>query len=396
MPRTIGLVAFLACAAVAAVAGAVILPPPPPPPIVTVVVPPPVGVPGAAAAAVPGVTPPAQQRVSFSIADAEPVEEGKAIVFHIVRAGDDGQAHEIGLDYPKNANLLVDHPRSFRFEPGEPSRRDLSLETVPGLPGDGNHDVEVALVPTKGTEIGVPRVGSGTITDIPLPATAATYRLQPDPNAKREQNVSFTLFRTSPQTPATVPYRVEQDGSELIADGAAPRQATFRGNELDTPIIIPAAQFSPCGGSLTVRLSQPDGTELSATAEFSEPVPDWCNPPPRRSWWDMLIDDYGPDLVVLVLVGIALTGAAVAHFIFKPPVEAGPTPEPPGSDGGEDPLPETQADVQPSLEIKPGAAVFHPLEEPVSRWPKFSADVTIEPGDLYVTQPLPRLESDDG
>lgn len=371
MPRTIGLVVVLFGAVVAAVAGAV-TPPPPPPPIPGAIafVPPPAGVPGAAAAAVVP-NPPSAPQVSFSISNADPVAEGKALIFHITRTGDDGQVHEVGLDYPKNANLLADHPRTFRFEPGEPSQRDLSLNTVSGLPGDGNHDVEVALVPTKGTEIGVPRVATGTITDVPLPP-AVNYGLQADPDAKREQNVSFTLTRTSPQTPAAVPYRVEQDASELTADAATPRQANFPGDELSTPIIIPAAQFSPCGGPLTVRLSQPDGTELSATAEFSEPVPDWCNPPPPPPWWIILIDWMRVN-IALVLGGIALIGGTIAHHIFKPPVE-----------------------VEPSLEIKPGAASFQPLEDPASRWPKFSADLTIEPGDFRVTQPLPRLEPDDG
>jgi hypothetical protein len=395
MPRTIGLVAILVFAAVAAVAGAV-TPPPPPPPIATVVVPPPVGVPGAAAVAVPGVPPPAQRRVSFSIADAAPAEEGKPLTFRITRSGDDGRAHEVRLNYDKNPSLLVNPPPSIRFEPGEPAQKDLVLQTAPGLPGGGNNDVEVRISSADdGAFIGVPRVGTGTITDVPLPP-AVTYGLQADPNAKREQNVSFTLTRTGSLTPADVPYRVEQDQMDLFADAPSPPQARFLEGERSTQIIVPAAQFSPCGGSLTVRLSQPDGTELSATAEFSEPVPDRCNPPPRRSWWDIMIDDYGLDLVVLVLVGIALTGAAVAHFIFKPPVEAGPTPEPPVPHGDDNPMPETQADVEPSLEINPGAASFQPLEEPVSRWPKFSADVTIEPGDSYVTQPLPALEPDDG
>jgi hypothetical protein len=371
MPRTIGLVAILVFAAVAAVASAVI-PPPRPAPIATVVVPPPAGVPGAAAAAVPGATPPAQRRVSFSIADSAPAEEGKPLTFRITRSGDDGRVHEVRLNYDKNPSLLVNPPPSIRFEPGEPAQKDLVLQTAPGLPGGGNNDVEVRISSADdGAFIGVPRVGTGTITDVPLPP-AVTYGLQADPNAKREQNVSFTLTRLGSLTPADVPYRVEQDQRDLFADAPSPPQARFLEGEPSTQIIVPAAQFSPCGGSLTVRLSQPDGTELSATAEFSEPVPDWCNPPPPPPWWIILIDWMRVN-IALVLGGIALIGGIIAHHIFKPPVE-----------------------VEPSLEIKPGAASFQPLEEPASRWPKFGADVTIEPGDSYVTQPLPALEPDDG
>jgi len=346
-------------------------PPPPPIPAAAVVVPPPAGVPGAAAAAVPPPPPAVSKPVSFSIADAVPAEEGKAIVFHITRTGDDGQAHEIGLDYPKNANLLVEHPRSFRFEPGEPSQRDLSLNTVPGLPGDGPHDVEVALVPTRGIEIGVPRVGTGTITDVPLPPQP-TYSITPDGPASREQDVSFTLTRTAPLTPATVPYRVEQDQNDLFADALNPPQAKFPEGERSTRIVIPAAQFSPCGGPLIVRLSQPEGTEISAAAEFSEPVPAWCNPTPDPWWKRLLI--WMQDNWPAVLGGVALIAGTVAHHI----------------------LPRPTVDIEPSLEIESGTASFQPLEEPASRWPKFGADVTIEPGDSYVTQPLPALEPDDG
>ena len=371
MPRTIGLVAILVFAAVAAVASAV-TPPPPPSPIGAVVVPPPAGVAGAAAAAVPGVPPPAQRRVSFSIADAAPAEEGKPLIFRITRSGDDGRAHDVRFTYEKDPALLVDPPRSLRFEPGEPSQKDLVLQTAPGLPGDGQHEIQVLISSADdGAFIGVPRAATGTITDAPLPVV--TYQLQADPNAKREQNVSFTLTRTGSLTPADVPYRVEQDQGDLFADAPSPPQARFLEGEPSTQIIVPSGQFSPCGGSLTVRLSQPDETELSATAEFSEPVPDWCNPPPPPPpWWIILIDWMRVN-IALVLGGIALIGGIIAHHIFKPPVE-----------------------VEPSLEIKPGAASFQPLEEPASRWPKFGADVTIEPGDSYVTQPLPALEPDDG
>ena len=88
--------------------------------------------------------------------------------------------------------------------------------------------------------------------------------------------------------------------------------------------------------------------------------------------WRLVLDWLGANLP-LVLGGIALASAVVLDKILKPFVT-----------------------VHPSCTIAPGTPAFRALEQPVSRWPEVRADVAMEPGDLHVTQPLPRSEPPDG
>ena len=384
MPRTIGLVAILACAVVAAMAGAV-PPPPPPPPIVTAVLPPPAGVPGAAAVAV-------QQRVSFSIADAAPAEEGKPLTFRITRTGDDGRAHEVHVSVGPE-NLVAEREKTVRFEPGDPAQKDVPFQTAPGLPGDGPHVVQALLDRVEETaSIGVPRAASGTINDVPLPPPPpkpVTYSITSNGPASRGTELHFTVTRSAPLGPAQLSYRVDREG--FMAETGFPLSVDFPEGEASVPLVVPSGEYSVCDGSVSVTLD--DGAGTQAAAEFSDPPPGPPTCGTRTNWWDIFIEWLGPN-AALVIGGVCFVGGIIAHHLLpKPSADRRPPVEDP-ADGER--LSETQADVEPSLEIKPGTASFRPLEEPVSRWPKFSADVTIEPGDLYVTQPLPRLEPDDG
>lgn len=317
----------------------------------------------------PPPPPPLPRPVSFSITDAAPAQEGQPITFHIIRTGDDGRAHDVGLDYPGNANLLVDHPRSFRFEPGDPSQKDLSLNTGTGLPGDGNHDVQVALVPTKGTEIGVPRLAKGTITDAPLPPPPANviYQIKLDQPVARGGDLRFTVSRTGPLGPASLEYRVDQPAAMLAVDAVAPR-IEFPEGKADVPLVVSAGQYLPCYDPPVVTLE--DGKETNAAGSFTDPPSaDACREH-WPNWWDEFVDSFGPNLP-LALAAAALGAAVLARMIWKPP-------------------------IVPSCKIGLGMPSFQPIEDPVSRWPPFSADVVIEPGERSVTQPLPRVEPTDG
>ncbi len=392
MPRTIGLVAILACAAVAAVAGAVTppLPPPPPPPIAVTI--PAQGVAGAAAVPVAPPPPAVSKPVSFSISNAEPADEGKPLTFPMSRSHDDKRDHEIRLYYEPDSSLLVNPPQSISLKPGENA---LVLQTAPGLPGGGNHTITVFIAPgDANTTIGV-RSASGTITDVPLPPRP-TYSITLDAAASRGTELRFTVTREGPRDRVRLTYSVTQD-ARTLKDAETEPAVEFPEGKDSATLVIPGNLYLPCGSEPVVTLSDSAGTQRAA--EFSDPPAPDCpggGGEERKPWYQPfieIIDDLGPNLA-LVLGGIAFIGGVIGHFLIpKPPIDPPPPMEQP-RDGER--LPETQADVEPSLEIKPGAASFQPLEDPVSRWPKFSADVTIAPGDLYVTQPLPRLEPDDG
>ena len=390
MPRTIGLVAIMVCAVVAAAVGAVTPAPPPPPPVVAVVIQPPAGVPGAAVAtAAPGVVPP-QQRVSFSISNAAPVEEGEKLTFRITRSGDDGQAHEVHVSFDPR-NLVTVPEQILRFEPGDAAQKDLLVQTAPGLPGDGNHDVRALLDRVSDGTIGVPREATGTVTDVPLPEKV-TYGITSDGSADRGADLHFTVRRTGPLGPAKLPYSVAQDGATLTLDMQPQPAVEFAEDSDRAPLVVPGELYQVCGSPPWVTLQ--DGAETNAQAQFSNPPPDYCRPPPP--WYDPIIkifDPNDPKFPIVIVVIVLITGITTYRIIRKPRSKAGSSGG--GADDGDD-LPKSLDDIEPSLEINPGPASFHALEEPASRWPKFTAEVTIEPGGFYVTQPLPRLEPDDG
>ena len=177
-------------------------PPPPPPPPAAVI---PAAAPGAA---VNPDRPPVEvyQNVSFSILDAAPVEAGKILIFRVNREGDDGRVHQVNLSY-SGGGLLVDPPQFIRFEPGDPSQKDLEVRTAAAQPGDGDNTVQVLLQPADdGSFIGVPRAASGIITETPPPPTVVSYGIAADGSFSRGNDLLFTVSRTGPLVPLS--YRI--------------------------------------------------------------------------------------------------------------------------------------------------------------------------------------------
>lgn len=302
------------------------------------------------------------RNVIFSILDAAPVEAGKTLVFVVRREGHDGQAHQVNFRY-SGGGLTIDPPPSMRFEPGDPSQKNLQVQTAAAQPGDGENRVHILLSSNDdGAFIGVPRSASGLITEAVPPASPVTYRIAADGPFSRGKDLRFTVTRTGPLEPVQLPFRIVQGGASSAPDGS-PDEVRFAEGQASAPLIVPASRYSVCGGEVTVVL---DGGAV-AGARFPEPPPpNQCGGPlPPPPWWI----EYLP----LLLGGVALGTALMLDSIFKPFMT-----------------------VHPSCTITPGALAFRPLEQPVSRWPEFGASVAMEPGDLQVTQPLPRSEPADG
>jgi hypothetical protein len=353
MLRTFGLaaIAISASAAFAAVIAR---------PLYAVVINPPIVV-GAQAA--PGVTTQGEtyQNVTFSISNADPVDEGGTLVFQINRQGYDGQAHEVRFDYLDGTALLTGPKESMRFEPSDPSQKSLELQTVRGPPSDGEHVVRIRLQTNDdGAFIGEPSEGIGTIRDVP----PATYTIVPDGAFSRGNDLLFKVTRTSRFDPVQLSFRIIQDEATAVPE--ASDRVDFAEGAPEAPLIVPAGRYGKCGGDVTVTLE--DGAATSASVSFSDlPPPECTQPPwpPPPPWWL----EYLP----LLIGGFAFVTAVLLDMIIKPFVK-----------------------VHPSCTVTPGAPAFQPLDQPVSRWPEIKADVTIIPGECSVPQPLPRLEQADG
>lgn len=338
-------------------------PVPPPVPAVTPAHGPQIGGPHAAPPADSSHTGP----VIFSISDAAAVAEGKPLAFRVSRAGSDGRAHVIGLRYFPDTTLLLDPRSSIRFEADDPPQKDLVIQTAAGKPGDGEHRIEVLLGPAdQGATIGAQSAANGTITDAPETPPTPRYSIVADGTVGRGTDIAFTLSRTGPLNAVRVPYRIAQEGA-LTAEDSVPPHVDFREGEQSTALVVPAGAYNECAGSVSVTVG--DGAGTSASAIFNDDPPERCDPPPP---WERLLRWLG-DHLPLVLGGTFIALLAALNWYFKP-----------------------FAKVHPSCEIRPGPVAFRAFENPVSRWPEIKADVVIEPGELSVTQPLPRSERTDG
>jgi len=215
----------------------------------------------------------------------------------------------------------------------------------------------------------VPRLGKATVTDAPLTPPPGTqepvsYSIVPDEAVPRGSDLTFTVTRTGPLGPASLEYRFEQPGTMTAVDAIPPR-VEFPEGKADASLVITAGQYWKCEAPPVVTLE--DGKGTYAAARFTNPPPPSCAPPP---WWKRVLVWIGDNLPV-ALGGAALAGAVLTHLLWKPP-------------------------IVPSCTINPGALSMLPLEQPASRWPKFAADVVIQPGECSVTQPLPKVEPADG
>jgi hypothetical protein len=311
---------------------------------------------------------------SFSIHDAAAVREGDPLVFHIIRAGNDGRAHLIQVGY-SGGDLLVRSTVFIRFEPKDPADRELVLRTARGKPGDGDHTVRVELKLINDTaSIDSPGFATGAILGAP-PATATpvtdttAFKIMADGAARRGGEVSFTVWRKGPLDFTRLPYGVQQEG-QLAVTPAVPLQIDFGPGEDHVRLAIRAGQYAECGGPLTVTLE--DRSNTAATAIFANAPDPRCGGGEPLPWWVQVLRWIGNHLLP-VLGGVLLLGAASLNWYFRPFVR-----------------------VRPSCEIAPGTPQFKAIDEPVCRWPQITAVAEMEPDDLRVTQPLPRSEQVNG
>lgn len=322
----------------------------------------------------PGPNPgPTATAISFAISGAAPVQEGKPLVFKVTRSGDDGQAHQVRLEYRTGANLLVDPPPVVRFEAGDPPEKEVVVQTAPGQSGDGDHNVEVSLARADDVGIvGSPGSATATILDTPKPpAVPVAYKIAFDgPPVNRGSDLHFTVTRTGPLSALRLEYKLEGGDGELVVESPTPRYVDFGQGVDRASLTIASDQYGVCGNPPSVILA--DGAGTRALAQFADPPPRGCGEEPPVPWWQLILiwlRDH-PELVAGAVVVAAAAGLA---WYFRPFIR-----------------------VTPSCDLKAGGVGFEALEAPVSRWPEIHAEVVLEPGELSVTQPLPRSEGPNG
>jgi hypothetical protein len=235
-----------------------------------------------------------------------------------------------------------------------PTGGDTSAKPVPAA-GPGN-----SSGPVDGTPANVSQSPA-------TPATVSvTYKIIANGPAIRGSDLRFTIFRTGPLGFARLQYNVAQQEQYSMVAAAASPFIDFQRGEDRAGLVIKSNEYDACADPPTVTLS--DGAGTKATAVFSNPPAPECITQPPPTLWQVLIDWIDQNWP-LVIGSVALVGAVLLDWYFKPFVG-----------------------VHPSCEITAGEAALQPTQEPASQWPKVTADAEIEAGDLYVTQPLPRSE----
>jgi hypothetical protein len=317
----------------------------------------------------PTPQPPQIPRPKFSIHAPPKVQEGEPLIFTVHREGSDERAHRITLS-PNPRELLKRSPTPFDFGP---DRTDevVTVETAPGQPGDGDHTLQIGLASDESADVGDPQPATIQVIDTP----ATTYEIVAPVNVERGQALTFRVDRRGPSAPSELTYEIQQ-GPEIISPDGLPHPLRFAAEDTSKLLELKPDFYSVCGPPPTLILRDGAGREVAASASFSGPPPEACNPPPptllewlqeNAPWWPI-------PAALLGLGAVAYVGRKIWRRIWPGTVpvlyptwgiEAGPTP------------PELDAPHIPG-------------------WPKFSTSVTVEWGGAIVPQPLPIAETKDG
>lgn len=316
-------------------------PPPPPEP------PPPEGPTGA-------VAPP---KPRFIISAPPSVQEGDRVTLTVRREGSDGQAHRLQFITDRTELLKAAIP-PITLEPNV-DELPFSVATAWGEPGDGVHELKIAIAADESGEGGEPV--SVTITDAP----PNSYAIESSANVRRGDAIEFTISRSGPLRPDRLEFDFVQDASVIRPQGVL-HPLSFQEGDAALSLTLPAGSYLPCQTPpvLTLKLETP----VSGSASFADPPPDYCNVlPPRKfppPWWPIPV-------VIIVAVG-------TAYVLRKP---WAPTPPPA---------------LYPTWDIEAGAPAFAAEVPKIPGWPRFSTRTTLEWGGASLPDPLPTAEKKDG
>ena len=317
--------------------------------------------------------PAAAQPVSFSIQNAQAVTEGEKLVFPIRRDRNDGKPHRLTLSYSNPARLR-DPPATIEILPLD-SAPALTLQTVATPPGDGDQGVRVLIAPgDEATRIGAPRMAEARILDgqvepvmppSPAPSSVPTYSVDIIGQPSRSGPITFRIFRTGALPAETLPFEISESGNAFAM--ADTDRIAFAEGEASRDIDV-TDHINLCSTSVGFAVMDANGARASTSWSFREPLHEDCNPPspwwtpfvpPGRLWWL-------PPLVLILIGSIPFI-----RRLWRP-----------------DP-PIAGTDVHASARIEPGGWAFDPPDEAMCRWPTLQAQVTIEPGDNALPDPLP-------
>jgi hypothetical protein len=299
----------------------------------------------------------APPKPSFTISAPQKVQEGDKLTLTVRRDGNDNQAHRLEF-ITDRTELLTEVIPPLVFEPAA-DEQSFTVATAWGQPGDGVHELRIAIAADESGEGGEPI--SVTITDAPPNA----YAIEPLATVRRGDAIEFRISRSGPLRPDSLEFDFVQDGAVIQPAGMQHPLNFDEGNDTIS-LTLPVGSYSPCRmpPTLTLRLETP----VSGSASFVDQPPSYCAEPPPPTfpppWWPIPV-------AIITLIGIVYTVSK-----YWPPI--------------------TPPVLYPTWDIEVGVPAAAADLPQIPGWPRFSIRTTLEWGGASLPDPLPLAEKKDG
>ena len=324
-----------------------------------------------------GYPPPVVHHPTFTIKAQDRVQEGEPITVAIHQQDGDGQPHHINLNYD-HPELMADKAPSFDFDPKK-TDEILSVNTVKGRPGDGDHPLTISLESTdEGTSIGVP--GSQTVNVVDTEPT--TYSIEAPHGVGRGSSMEFTITRHGPVDAAQVESQFDQPNGQIEQSW---HPVNFDQNGIAL-LRLAGESYLVCADPPLVRIRV--GNQLiEEAASYSNYVPQECRPKGILQWLHDNVP-YWPWPAIPVGALLAFGLWRLARRIFN----GGNSGNGTNGDAEMPPPPH----LYPTSDIEYAAMPQVPDPPEIPGWPKFSRQIRIEWDEPQPPDPLPIAEPDNG